>query len=64
VSDRENLTDPEIAVAVAQRARGEALHYPADHFEVYHPPLFERIVADQVRFLRDHLGVLELRRSA
>jgi pimeloyl-ACP methyl ester carboxylesterase len=58
VSDRENLTDPAIAAGVAARApRGTALHYPADHFDVYHPPLFERIVADQVRVLREHLGV-------
>ena len=60
VSDRENLTDPAIAVAVASRApHGAALHYPADHFEVYHAPLFERIVADQIRFLREHLRVAE-----
>jgi Dipeptidyl aminopeptidases/acylaminoacyl-peptidases len=56
VSDNENLMDPAIASRVAERApRGIALHYPADHFEVYHPPLFEQIVTDQIRFLRTYL---------
>jgi alpha/beta superfamily hydrolase len=56
VSDREDLMDPKIAVEVARDApRGVALHYPADHFEVYHPPLVERMVADQVAFLTEHL---------
>jgi len=56
VSDKEDLMDPAIAVRVAAEApRGLARHYPADHFEVYHPPLAERIVADQIAFLREHL---------
>ena len=53
VSDRENLMDPAIAVRAAELApRGEAIHYDADHFEVYHPPIVETVVADQIRFLR------------
>ena len=56
VSDREDLMDPAIAVRVARAApRGEAIHYPTDHFEVYHPPFVERIVADQTAFLVKHL---------
>ena len=56
VSDREDLMDPAIAVRVARAApRGEAIHYPTDHFEVYHPPFVERIVADQIAFLVRHL---------
>jgi pimeloyl-ACP methyl ester carboxylesterase len=56
VSDKEDLMDPAIAVkAAADAPRGVARHYPADHFEVYHPPLVERIVADQITFLREHL---------
>ncbi|MEU3186286.1 alpha/beta fold hydrolase [Streptomyces sp. NPDC006923] len=56
VSDRETLMDPRIAVRTAQRApRGTALHYPADHFEVYHPPLVDGIIRDQVAFLTRHL---------
>jgi pimeloyl-ACP methyl ester carboxylesterase len=58
VSDRENLMDPSIAVRVAETARrGEALHYDADHFEVYFQPLFGQMVADQARFLRRHLKI-------
>lgn len=30
-------------------------HYDADHFTVYHPPIVERIVADQLDFLTTHL---------
>src|SRR4029450_13639245 len=56
VSDRENLMDPAIALRVAEQApRGKAIRYPTDHFEVYHPPFVERIVADQVAFLTEHL---------
>lgn len=56
VSDKEDLMDPSIAVRVAQDApRGVARHYPADHFDVYHPPLVGRIVADQIAFLAEHL---------
>jgi hypothetical protein len=32
-------------------------HYPADHFDVYHPPRRDRIVADQISFLAEHLGL-------
>jgi dienelactone hydrolase len=56
VSDHETLMDPRIAARTAQRApRGTALHYPADHFEVYHPPLVDGIIRDQVAFLAQHL---------
>jgi pimeloyl-ACP methyl ester carboxylesterase len=56
VSDRETLMDPAIAVRAARLApRGEAIHYDADHFEVYHPPIVARVVADQIRFLRQAL---------
>jgi pimeloyl-ACP methyl ester carboxylesterase len=52
VSDQETLMDPRIAAGVARRApRGIAIHYPADHFAVYHPPLVGRIIGDQLAFL-------------
>ena len=58
VADHETLTDPRIAARVAERApHGRAVHYPADHFGIYHPPLVEAIVADQVAFLTQHLGI-------
>lgn len=58
VSDHETLMDPAIAATAARRApRGRAIHYPADHFQVYHPPLVDRIANDQVTFLRESLHV-------
>ena len=60
VSDHETLMDPRIAARVAQQApQGEAIHYPADHFEVYHAPLVEGIIADQTAFLTRHLGLAD-----
>jgi pimeloyl-ACP methyl ester carboxylesterase len=57
-SDRENLIDPAIAVKVAAAApRGVLKHYDADHFTVYHAPLVEQIVSDQIEFLTTHLQV-------
>ncbi len=58
VCDRETLMDPAYAALVARRApRGVARHYDSDHFEVYHPPLVSRVLADQIAFLQEHLGV-------
>jgi pimeloyl-ACP methyl ester carboxylesterase len=55
-SDRENLIDPAIAAKVAATAPGAVLkHYDADHFTVYHPPIVEQLVADQLDFLATHL---------
>jgi pimeloyl-ACP methyl ester carboxylesterase len=58
VSDHETLMSPSIAARAARRApKGRAIHYPADHFQVYHPPLVEGIVADQTAFLREALRI-------
>jgi pimeloyl-ACP methyl ester carboxylesterase len=58
VSDRENLINPAgVAVAAATAPKVTVEHYPADHFEVYHGELRDRIVADQIRFLTRHLSV-------
>jgi pimeloyl-ACP methyl ester carboxylesterase len=58
VCDRETLMDPAHASLVANRApRGVARHYDSDHFDVYHPPLVSRVLADQTAFLQEHLGV-------
>lgn len=58
VCDRENLMDPQYASAVAHRApRGVARHYDSDHFAIYHPPLVAQVLADQIAFLQEHLGV-------
>jgi fermentation-respiration switch protein FrsA (DUF1100 family) len=58
VADRDDLTPPEPAVAVAERApRGELRRYDADHWSVYPGgDAFEVVVADQVEFLTRHLG--------
>jgi fermentation-respiration switch protein FrsA (DUF1100 family) len=58
VCDRENLIDPKYVELAARRTpRGEARHYDSDHFEIYHPPLVDRALADQIAFLREHLDV-------
>jgi len=58
VSDNENLMDPAIAAkAVRLAPKGRAIHYSADHFQVYHSPMVERIVADQIAFLRQELAI-------
>ncbi|MEV3962520.1 alpha/beta fold hydrolase [Nocardia sp. NPDC050193] len=62
--ERENLIDPAIAGRVAARApRAVLKHYDADHFTVYHPPAVDRIVADQIDFLTEHLAPRSAARS-
>ena len=56
--DRETLMDPRYAVDVAHSApRGVLKRYPSDHFQIYHPPLVDTVLADQICFLREHLRV-------
>lgn len=56
VCDEETLMDPRYAEAVARRApRGMARHYKSDHFAIYHPPLVQGVLDDQVAFWREHL---------
>jgi hypothetical protein len=58
VCDRETLIDRKYVEAVARRApRGVARHYDSDHFEIYHPPLVEQALADQISFMQEHLDV-------
>ena len=58
VCDRETLTSQHYAELVAARApRGETYHVDAGHFEVYHPPFVEPLLAKQAAFLQEHLGV-------
>ena len=50
VCDDDKVTPPGPTVRAAQRApRGELLHYPYGHFDIYHDP---RVKADQVAFLQ------------
>lgn len=56
VSRRETLMDPRHAQDVARRApRGEARVYDGGHFDIYHPPLLNQLLADQTTFLQHHL---------
>lgn len=58
VSRRETLMDPRHAEEIGHRApRGIVRHYDGDHFQIYHPPLLDRLLNDQTHFLREHLGV-------
>ncbi|WP_280492839.1 hypothetical protein [Nocardia asiatica] len=55
--DRENLIDPAIVTRVAADVPGAVIeHCDADHFTVYHPPVVEQIVADQIAFVTTHLA--------
>lgn len=56
VADRDAVTPPKPAYAAAARGpRAELRHYDCGHFDVYVPPLFETVVADQLDFLHRHL---------
>lgn len=58
VSARETLMDPRHAEAVGHSApRGVVRRYDGDHFQIYHPPLLEALLGDQVDFLKEHLNV-------
>ncbi|HEY2725518.1 MAG TPA: alpha/beta hydrolase, partial [Pseudonocardiaceae bacterium] len=55
VADDDPITPPDPAVRMAERApRGELLRYPGGHFGIYQDETFERVVADQIDFLRRH----------
>jgi fermentation-respiration switch protein FrsA (DUF1100 family) len=58
VSDNETLIDLALVQRVIDQApRATAIHYDADHFQVYFPPLLDQILADQIAFLRQHLHI-------
>ena len=52
VCDADQTTPPGAAVKLAHKTpRGEVVHYPIGHFDIYVGEHFERAVADQTRFL-------------
>ena len=56
VATRDLDTPPGPAIKVAARApRGRLEAYDCGHFDVYNPPWFDRVVADQVAFLGQNL---------
>jgi pimeloyl-ACP methyl ester carboxylesterase len=60
IADRDSVAPPAAARAAAWRAKGrvEVREYPCAHFDVY-LDWRERVVADQLHFLRRHLGAAE-----
>ncbi len=58
IADRDTIAPVKAAQDAAWRATGraEVRTYPIGHFDIYRGPPFERAVADQLHFLRRHLG--------
>ncbi len=60
VCDADATTPPAPAEQMAQNApRGEVVHYPIGHFDIYRGEAFERAVTDQVAFLQRVLAPRE-----
>jgi pimeloyl-ACP methyl ester carboxylesterase len=60
IGDKDSIAPPSAARAAAWRAKGraEVREYPCAHFDIY-AGWRERAIADQLRFLRRHLGAAE-----
>jgi uncharacterized protein len=63
IADRDTVAPPPQARAAAWRAKGrvEVREYPCLHFNIYLGEWHERAIADQLHFLRRHLGRTEAR---
>jgi hypothetical protein len=48
---------PPIEKTAARAPRGELIRYPIDHFEGFWPEHIDRVVDDELDFLRRHLLV-------
>jgi quorum-quenching protein AidA len=58
VAERDSETPEQLTRRIAERApRGELRRYPGTHFDFYRDPVRQRVLADQIAFLRTHLGV-------
>ena len=56
VAERDLETPEERARQIAERApRGELRRYPVSHFDFYRDPVRQRVLADQIDFLRTHV---------
>ena len=56
VCEEDSLVSAPAAVAVADAApRGQVRGYPCGHFDIYVGEWFDRAIADQTAFLREHL---------
>ena len=58
IADRDSVAPAKAAQDAAWRATGraEVRTYPIGHFDIYTGAPFEQAVADQLHFLRRHLG--------
>jgi pimeloyl-ACP methyl ester carboxylesterase len=58
IADRDSVAPAQAAQDAAWRATGraEVRTYPIGHFDIYAGAPFERAIADQLHFLRRHLG--------
>jgi pimeloyl-ACP methyl ester carboxylesterase len=65
IADRDSIAPPAAARAAAWRAKGrvEVREYPCAHFDIY-LDWRERAIADQLHFLRRHLGAAESREGS
>jgi pimeloyl-ACP methyl ester carboxylesterase len=61
IADRDSVAPSAAARAAAWRAKGrvEVREYPCLHFDIYLGEWRERTIADQLHFLRRHLGSVE-----
>jgi pimeloyl-ACP methyl ester carboxylesterase len=66
IADRDSVAPPAAARAASWRAKGrvEVREYPCAHFDIYQGEWRERAVADQLHFLRRHLGASRDREAA
>jgi uncharacterized protein len=56
IAERDLETPEELSRQIAERApRGELRRYPVSHFDFYRDPVRQRVLADQIDFLRTHL---------
>ncbi len=56
IGEQDLLTPSRLAFEAAKRApHAEVKSYPCGHFDVYLPPLWDKVVADQTEFLQRHL---------
>jgi hypothetical protein len=65
IADRDSIAPAAAARAAAWRAKGwvEMRDYPCAHFDVYVGEWRERVIADQLHFLRRHLGAAASRET-
>jgi fermentation-respiration switch protein FrsA (DUF1100 family) len=58
IAENETAASPALTADLASRApKAEVRRYPIGHFDAYIGEWFERIVSDQIAFLRVHLGL-------